>query len=49
MTATSVAPSAAASDVRNASRRPVFAIAVWTHSSENPLGGQADVPFALNA
>jgi hypothetical protein len=33
----------------NASRRPELAIAVSTHSSENPLGGQADVPFALNA
>src|SRR3954453_17906141 len=48
-TARAVAPSAATTDVRNASRRPLFAIASPIQRNEKPLGGHADVPFELNA
>ena len=47
--AISVAPSATTIEVRKASRRPVFAIAISTHFRDSEVGGQAEVPLSLNA
>src|SRR5262249_46695484 len=47
--AMAVAPSATPMEVTNAARRPVFSNASTTHWVVKPVGGQADVPLALNA